>query len=224
MSNKERIKELISSSILFAGMKSEQIAALVEITVLQSVTKGKQVFFEGDKAVGFYMLLNGKVKIFKSAFDGREQILHIYGPGEPFGEVPVFHGRPYPANAVIIEKGEMIFFPRDKFISLMAKNPEISLNMLGMLSLRLRQFANQIEQLSLKEVPGRLANHLIYLSQEQKRTDMVKLEVSKSHLASLLGTTPETLSRIFARMSRDKIIKISGKEVEIIDYEYLLEM
>jgi CRP/FNR family transcriptional regulator len=95
--------------------------------------------------------------------------------------------------------------------------------MLAMLSLRLRRFASQVESLSLKEVPGRLAAHLVYLAEEQGRTDQVVLDIPKGQLASLLGTSPETLSRIFARMSEEGLIRVDGKRIELLDYGELLQ-
>lgn len=219
----KNIENIIAGSPLFSGLSAEQLAGIVAITVVKEANKGESIFFEGDDAVGFYMMLEGKIKIFKTSFEGREQILHIYGPGEPFGEVPVFHGRPYPANAVSLNKGKVLFFPRQEFIDLVHANPSIALNMLAMLSMRLRRFATQIEHLSLKEVPGRLASHLLYLGEEQGSHERVTLDIPKGQLASLLGTTPETLSRIFAKMSRDGIIRISGREVDILDMDSLME-
>lgn len=216
-------ESIIAGSLLFAGLPEEQLAEIVDITVVKDVGRGDNIFFEGDAAVGFYMMVKGKVKIFKTSFEGREHILHIYGPGEPFGEVPVFHGRPYPANAVSLGKGEVLFFPRAEFIDLVHANPSIALNMLAMLSMRLRQFATQIEHLSLKEVPGRLASHLLYLGEEQGDNAKLTLDTPKGQLASLLGTTPETLSRIFARMSEDGVIRVSGREIEVVDMDKLRE-
>ena len=95
--------------------------------------------------------------------------------------------------------------------------------MLAVLSLRLRRFATQIENLSLKEVPARLANYLIYLSEEQGGRDEVTLEISKGQLASLLGTIPETLSRIFGKMSEEGLIKVNGKVISLLDRPTLAE-
>ncbi len=105
----------------------------------------------------------------------------------------------------------------------MTATPSLALSMLAMLSLRLRRFAAQVESLSLKEVPGRLAAHLIYLTEEQNRTDQVMLDIPKGQLASLLGTSPETLSRIFSKMSDEGLIRVDGKRIELLDYEELLE-
>lgn len=209
--------ELIGKSVLFGGLPAEQLDAIVKIAVEKKFAKGDTIFFEGDPGDGFYMVGEGKVKIFKMSALGKEQILHIFGPGEPFGEVPVFHGQPFPANAEALAKSSLIFFPREKFIALVHDNPSLALNMLAVLSMRLRRFVAQIEDLSLKEVPARLAGYLLYLLEEQQAEDSVELEISKGQLASLLGTIPETLSRIFAKMSDEGIIAVDGKKIHILD-------
>lgn len=216
-------REIIESSILFEGLPAQQIDALTEIAVLKNYTKGENIFFEGDLGIGFYVVGEGKVKISKISFAGKEHILHIFGGGEPFGEVPVFNGKPFPATAEALMKTRTIFFPRDKFVTLVEANPSLALNMLAVLSFRLRKFATQIENLSLKEVPARLASYLIYLSEEQKSESVVELDISKGQLASLLGTIPETLSRIFAKMSDEGLIEVNGKRISLLDPEGLRE-
>jgi len=210
-------RELISASFLFGGLPEEQLEAVACIAVEKRFEKGASVFHEGEPGNGFYMVAEGKVKIFKMSWAGKEQILHIFGPGEPFGEVPVFHGSPFPANAETLVKSVLLFFPRVKFIALVEENPSLALHMLAILSLRLRRFVDQIENLSLKEVPARLAGYLLYLLEEQGGEDSVELEISKGQLASLLGTIPETLSRIFARMSDEGLIAVDGKKIRILD-------
>jgi CRP-like cAMP-binding protein len=83
--------------------------------------------------------------------------------------------------------------------------------------MRLREFTVQIENLSLKEVPGRLSSYLKYLSDEQKSPNTVKLAISKSQLASLLGTIPETLSRIFTKMAAARLITVQGGDIQLLD-------
>ncbi|RLC11706.1 MAG: Crp/Fnr family transcriptional regulator, partial [Deltaproteobacteria bacterium] len=163
-------------------------------------------------------------KIYKVSMDGKEQILHIYGPGSPIGEVAVFAGKNFPANAETLFKSHLLFFPRAAFVELISKNPSLSLNMLAMLSMRLRQFTIQVENLSLKEVPGRLASYLIYLAREQGAEKMVALPVSKGQLASLLGTIPETLSRILSKMSVSGLISVDGHEIKLLDLTGLADL
>lgn len=214
--------EIIESSILFAGLPQEQIVALAEIAVIKKFVKGETIFFEGDHGNGFYVVGEGKVKISKVSFAGKEHILHIFGAGEPFGEVPVFNGKPFPATAEALVKTKTIFFPRDAFVLLVEANPSLALNMLAVLSFRLRKFATQIENLSLKEVPARLAGYLVYLSKEQDNTHTLELDISKGQLASLLGTIPETLSRIFAKMNDEGLIEVNGKRITIVDFDGLI--
>jgi CRP/FNR family transcriptional regulator len=216
-------KQLLAESILFKGLTPPLLRQIADLASIKNFQRGESIFFEGDEATGFYMVGQGRVKIFKMSLDGKEQILHIFGPGEPFGEVPVFHGNPYPANAFSIELSVMLFFPRQKFIDLINSTPSLALSMLAVLSMRLRRFAAQIESLSLKEVPARLAAHLIYLAEEQNNTGAVTLEIPKGQLASLLGTSPETLSRIFTKMTGEGLIRVSGKKIEILRYDRLLE-
>lgn len=216
-------KKILSASLFFEGLSLSHLDELADIAIEKTYSRGETIFFEGDEGNGFYMVGEGKVKIFKLSPMGKEHILHIFGQSEPFGEVPVFHGWPFPASAEALVKTKTFFFPRNRFVQLVEKNPLIALNMLAVLSMRLRKFTTQIENLSLKEVPARLANHLIYLSEEQGCGDKVELEISKGQLASLLGTIPETLSRIFAKMTEEGLIKVNGKVIFLLDRQTLAE-
>lgn len=219
----EKKKKIIANSLLFSELPEEQLDKVAAIAVPKSFRRGEHIFFEGDDGDGFYMVADGQVKIFKMSLDGKEQILHIFGPGEPFGEVPVFHGKPFPANAMAMVQTHLLYFPRRQFIDLLTANPSLALNMLAVLSLRLRRFAAKIESLSLQEVPGRLADYLLYLAEEQGSTARVTLDIPKGQLASLLGTIPETLSRIFARMTDEGLIRVEGRIIYIDDFEGLRE-
>ena len=216
-----RIREVIEASGLFQGLPVHEIDEIVAIVIEKKYGRGETIFFEGDPGIGFYMVSEGRVKIFKMSMNGKEHILHIFGEGEPFGEVPVFHNQPFPATAEALVKSSVLFFPRDRFVQLVMRTPSIALNMLAVLSMRLRRFASQIESLSLKEVPERLAGYLLYLLEEQGREDSVELEISKGQLASLLGTIPETLSRIFAKMTEEGLIEVVGRRINILDGQRL---
>jgi CRP/FNR family transcriptional regulator, dissimilatory nitrate respiration regulator len=216
MSNRLHIIENVP---LFNGLPIEHLTDLSKIALEKTYGRGETIFMEGDDGNGFYVILEGKVKIFKLSAEGKEQILHIFGSGEPFGEVPVFSGKPFPANAQALSNSTLAFFPKNRFIALINANPSLALNMLAVLSMRLRQFTVQVENLSLKEVPERLAGYLLFLSKEQENPHVVTLPISKGQLASLLGTIPETLSRIFAKMSSEGFIRVEGKKITITNPE-----
>ena len=220
----KEIDHIISDIPLFNGLPEDQLQAIKQIAVEKKVNKGEAIFSEGDKGKGFYVVLEGRVKIYKVSAEGKEQILHIFGQGQPFGEVPVFAGQKFPANAQAISKGRVLFFPRTAFVTLITENPSLSLNMLAVMASKLREFSVQIENLSLKEIPARLASYLIYLAEEQQSGEAVTLVISKGQLASMLGTIPETLSRIFAKLSGQGLINVQGPKIALLDREGLEDL
>jgi CRP/FNR family transcriptional regulator len=220
----EKIMDIIARTPLFGGLPEEQLQAVCAITVTRRFAKGEIVFTEGQPGSGFYVVMSGRIKIFKVSAEGKEQILHIFGPGEPFGEVPVFSGKPFPASAEAIAQSRLLFFPKQAFVDLTSAMPSLALNMLAVLSLRLRQFTVQIENLSLKEVPGRLASYLVYLAAEQAADDTVALTISKGQLASLLGTIPETLSRMMAKMAGLGLIEVAGRTIRLLNRDALEDL
>jgi CRP-like cAMP-binding protein len=214
----------IGSIPFFEELPNEQIDDLSMIVSDQEFHRGQIIFSEGDEGTGFYVVVSGRVKIFKLSPEGKEQILHIFGPGDPFGEVAMFSGQHFPANAEAMEASRLFFFPRDSFSDLIKRNPSLALNMLAILSRRLRRFANLIDDLSLKEVPGRLAAHLLFLTGRKEGADELELAITKSQLASLLGTIPETLSRILGKMTAQGLIETDGRRIKILDREALEDL
>ncbi|MDR3567399.1 MAG: Crp/Fnr family transcriptional regulator [Syntrophobacteraceae bacterium] len=211
----------ISKCPLFNGLPAQQIGELAKICLEQSYEKGREIFSEGDSAEGFYLVTSGKIKVYKLSFEGKEQILHIFDAGEIAGEVPVFTGGSYPASAQAIEPARTLFFPRTSFMELVEREPTIAVSLLALLSHRLRRFTHMIEDLSLKDVPGRLAAHLIYLGERYPGGQTLELEITKTQLASLLGTIPETLSRILTRMAQQGILTVEGRKIRVLDREAL---
>ena len=211
--------ETLKNIALFSGLTEDDLAKISAISSRLYFKKEEMIFHEGDKATGFYMVEKGKVKIFKRSFEGKEQILHIYDSGNAFGEVPVFAGKNFPASAMSLEKSGIIYFPRDKFVQLISIAPELSMNFLADLARRLREFTVQIENLTLKEVPARLSAYFITLSQEQKNQKKIILPISKVQLSNLIGTAPETVSRILKKMTEASLIEVQGKTIIIKDIQ-----
>lgn len=220
-----KLTDQVAAIPLFQGLSRGECEDLAMIVVDQVIRRGQTIFEEGDEGEGFYVVVSGRVKVFKLSPDGKEQILHIFGAGEPFGEAAVFAGEKFPANAEALEESRVFFFPRPAFVELIGQNPSLALNMLAVLSRRLRKLSSLVEDLSLKEVPGRLAAYLLYLSEGNKKAVEVQLDVSKNQLASLLGTIPETLSRILAKLTREGFIKSNGpRQIRLLDRKGLEEL
>lgn len=213
--------EALKRTDLFAGMDDDQAARLAETASVRSVDKGEIIFHDGEKADGFYSVISGKVRIYRSSPTGKEQIIHVFGPGRAFGEVPMFQGADFPASAQALAKGKVLYFPRDAFGRMMASDPDLAMATIGLLAARLRSLVNQVSALSLKEVPARLATYLLLLKSSQK-TDSLELDLPKGQIASYLGTIQETFSRILRKMSEQGLIEVHGRQVTILDEDRLI--
>lgn len=223
-----KIIEILRKSLLFSGLGAENLAEVAAISNLRSFTKGESLFAEGEPATGFYLLADGGIKLCKVSPDGREKVLHFVHPGETFAEAAFFGDGRYPAEARAIEKGEAVFFPREAFMGLLERNPQFSLNLIVSLSLLLRRFARQIEELSFAEVPARLASYLCELIDRKSTSFQGKtyldLEMKKGELASRLGTVSETLSRTLRKLKEERIIDVEGSRVIVYDLARLKEL
>ena len=216
------IKTVIKSCHLFSGVTDQDLELLTDVCRLQNYLKGQVVFTQGDDASGFYVVASGKVKLYKLSPDGKERILHIVLTGGSFAEAAIFGDGCYPAFAEPISKTQLIFFHKREFLNLLHSHSQIAINMIGGLSKFLRQFATQIEDLTFKDVPGRLARYLIDLGGDDN--NLVELPISKSQLASNLGTVSETLSRTFRKLSDEAIISVKGKQIVILDIDRLFDL
>ena len=211
----------LSQTQLFQGLSPQEIEVVNQIVVYKTFSKGEHIFWEGEPCDGFYLIKKGKVKIFQMSTLGKEQILHIFETGGNFAEVSAFDGKCFPASAIAITNTELLFFPRSDFLTLLEKYPTLAINMLATFARHLRRFARLVEDLSLKEVPARLAVYLLDLRESHGNTDIIQLDIPKSQLAALLGTIPETLSRVFYKLSSEGLITIHGSEIQLLDLKGL---
>jgi CRP/FNR family transcriptional regulator len=209
-------------------MKEEDLKKITTTASSRQIKKKEILFSDGEEARGFYVILSGKVKLYKVSPEGKEQILHIVSAPDAFAEAALFLEGNYPAFAEALSDSRLLFFPKREFIHLIEKNPQLSINMIITLSQYLKRFALLIEELSLKEVSSRIAKYFIDLSlksvKEGKNPKEVELDLSKTQLASKLGTISETLSRTLAKMKAKGIIDVKRNKILILKREVLEEL
>ena len=220
--------DLLRRCPLFAGLKEEDLKRIRAIASLKKVQKKEILFSDGEEARGFYVILSGKIKLYKVSAEGKEQILHIVSAPDAFAEAALFLEGSYPAFAEALTDCQLLFFPKRDFIRLIEKNPQLSINMIVTLSHYLKRFASLIEELSLKEVSSRVAKYLIDLqmksTKEGKSPKEVELDLSKTQLALKLGTISETLSRTLGKMKVKGIIEVKKNRIFILNREALEEL
>lgn len=210
------MRNAIDKISFFSGLEETHLEALARISSSSHFEKNEIICSEGQEAGGLYAVADGLVRIFKASLNGKEQILHVFGPGEVFAEVALFKGAALPATAQALEPSEIVFIPKREFVELIREAPDLALSMLALLSLRLRSFVSKIEELSLKEVPARFAQHVLLLQAAQGGRDIL-LDLPKGQLAALLGTIPETLSRILKKFSESNLLDIQGQSIRILN-------
>jgi CRP/FNR family transcriptional regulator len=220
--------ELIKTNPLFSGLDEAGLSKIRGITTLTTYKKGNILFSQGDEAHGFYLVVTGKIKIYRMSPQGQEYIMRIVGPGETIAEAAVFSGKTYPASAEALEDSRLYYLKKSDFLYLIQESPQLALNMMTGLSLLLRQLAQQVEDLSLKEVSARLARFLLdealKVAPVPSNGLKIPLEMKKGLLASRLGTIGETLSRTLAKMKQRDIIQINQKVITLKNIEALKEI
>jgi len=220
--------DLLLRCPLFAGLKEEELRKVKAIALPRRIGKKEIVFSEGEAAKGFYILLSGRIKLFKVSPEGKEQILHVVAAPDAFAEAALFQEGTYPAFAETLSDCQLFFFPKRDFVQLIERNPQLSINMIVSLSHYLKKFSLLIEELSLKEVSSRIAKHVIDLSLKASKDGRVpaevELDLSKTQLALKLGTISETLSRTLAKMKNKGIIDVKKSRILILNREALEQL
>ena len=214
------IEKYLKKTSLFNCLNGFQIARLGRAIAIKSHKKGALIFSEGDPASGFYIVAEGKVKVYKLSAQGKEYIMNVFTSGQTIAEVTVFSGKDYPAYAQAITNSTLLFLPKLQLLDILREYPEIALRMLAALSERQRRFAETIEDLSLRDVSCRLAKYLLNLA-GQKKSNTFSLDMQKSELALKLATIPETLSRNLKKLKIRKLISLKDNRVTILNLEGL---
>lgn len=191
------------------------LAALARVSIVREFARGRAVFDEDAPAAGIFVVRHGRVKLVRRSPGGREQILHVEGPGATLAEVPTFDGGGYVATAVAVDDVRVLFVPRRALLDLCRRRPAVALGVILVLARRLRGFAGLIEDLALREVAARVARWLLA---EMERTggDVVRLG-SREDVAARVGTVRELVSRSLTRLERAGTIERRGRNVRVRD-------
>ncbi len=210
---------------MFRNLSESGLENLVSGCRIQILNKGDYLFHEAEVADGFYVVHSGAVNVHRVTEEGREQVIRVFYPGECFGEVILVGNQTYPASAKAIESTQVILIPTAFFKREIRRDPGLAISILASMSLHLRYLVETIESLKLRQAESRVAQWLIRQLQEQglewETRPALTLPLAKHLLASQLGITSETLSRVFARLRKLDLISIEGKSISFHSPERL---
>ena len=220
---------------LFAQLDDEQLARIAAIARPVLLPAERTLFLQGDPASAFFLLAEGRLKVFKLLRDGRTATIRHVEAGQTFAEAALFHEE-YPSSTETMSVCRLYRFDTQEVLQLLLAEPQVAVNLLAAMAHLLGLLNRRVEELLLP-VPARLARYLLALADAQLQPPagppaaagepasprVVTLPTSKRELASRLGTVPETLSRTFDRLKRAQVIRMSGDHelIEILSFEKL---
>jgi CRP/FNR family transcriptional regulator len=212
MDTQERGK-VLSGSVIFSALSQEELGTIAGLASLRCFHEGEHILWEGSPSLWFYIVERGKVKIVKQSPSGKEFILNVFTPGEMFGEVAAFEGRPYPASARAMGETCVLGVGREDFLSFLAKNPTVTLKIIRVLGERLKQAHNRLRDLAGERVEQRIASILLMLASKLGP----ELPFARQDIADMSGTTIETAIRVMSRFGKGRIVRSRRGRVTILD-------
>lgn len=211
----------LSKIFLFEACSSQELRLIEASTSLKNLAKGDLLFSDGQKASAFFIIVSGSIKIYKLSSEGNEHIIHVQVPGDLVAEAAIFDKETYPAFGEALEATTLIRISKENFITLLCRNPEMTIKILAAYSRRLRFLVGRLEELSLHDIKSRLATYICKNSQLKAGQYVCQLNFSKKDFAALLGTIPETLSRTLSFFKKQAILIEKGTKIIIQDIEKL---
>lgn len=210
---------LLRNCKLFSDLNQSELDALQQVAVRREFRKGQIIFNEGDPPRGFYLVVSGAVKVYRVGPDGRERVFHVVEAGDSFAEAAMFMDK-YPATAeAIVSATTAIQIEKNGFKQLLARDPKLSFKLIGALVKWLSHMRNALTDLTLKEVPARFASYVLSLPGSSDKP--VKITISKTTVAQMLGTTKETFSRLLHRLAEHRILTYRGTQIKILNRKRL---
>lgn len=213
------IKSYINSIIYFEGINQEELTYITENCIFHTYTSGEAIFLEGDPAEGLWIVEKGRIKIFKLSLDGNEHILHLRGPGKTFNDIAALDGGSNPANAAALSSEVQVWLvPSTVITDVLARNPQVALNIIRLMAKRVRSLVGQIEDLAFYSVIVRLARFLL---KQPEDTSLSGQGVTRTAIAAHLNTTPQTISVALREIESAGAIQFDRHQVTIIDEDKL---
>lgn len=207
---------------LFQRLPEEAMRELCNRAHLRKLEAGNTLFHQGDKAERFYFLADGQVKLHRSLGNGRDKLVEVIRPGNSFAEALLFTGvKVYPVSASALKDSTIVSLEGASYRRLLEEHPQIALDILATLSVRLHQRLNEIDTLTLANASQRVIRFL--LLEQENNGGLIDFDVPKCLVASRLGIQPETFSRILHRFVDAGMIRIDRRRIHVLDQQALVE-
>ncbi|GAB4136468.1 Crp/Fnr family transcriptional regulator [Thermopirellula anaerolimosa] len=210
-----QLVQILQDCPFFSRLDEQRFARLFAMSRLVKFRKGQLIFRQGQACPGIYIVGTGLVRIFQRGPQGREQVLHIVGPGGTFAEVAAIGGFDCPANAEAVTAAVCALVPQEPFHMWIHEDHRLCLALLLGLTIWTRHLVGLLEDVTLRDASGRLARWLLTATPDD---GIIRLPSLKKHLASQLNITSETLSRTLKRLEEAGVIAAGGRgAIRVLD-------
>jgi CRP/FNR family transcriptional regulator len=209
--------QTLRRTAIFSGLPESSLARCAGCCHLRKLDKGEVLFHEGAATDGFFVVHSGAINVHKISAGGKEQVICVFYPGESFGEIALAENLGYPASAVAIEPSQVILIRRDAFRHEVQRDPDLAMRIIASISQHLRFLVETIEDLKLKQAESRLAQWLLReAGPDDGHPATVALPLAKRLLASQLGISPETFSRVLAAWREAGVVEVNGRDIHLL--------
>lgn len=211
---------------VFCNLDDKQLKELNVEKACNFYKKGQLVFFEGNKPQGLYCINYGKVKVFQTGLEGKEQILRLAKEGDILGYRTLISGGTYSASAMAMEDSTICMVPKKTFFDLLQANSELSTRVMQLLSHDLKEAEHRITELAQKPVRERMAETILMLKEFyglERDNQTIDAAISRDDIANITGTATETAIRVLSDFKNEKLIDLKGKKIRILNQNMLLK-
>jgi len=216
----ETTREVLKKSHLFSSLTDEQLDRVCQHSATEKFHEGQALFRQGDSVNYFYLVIAGRIKLFRLSPDGQEKIIDIVTEGNTFAEALMFMDQPhYPVSAAALSRAEVICIDTRDFKAMLCDSIETCFLLMGDMSSRLRRLIHEIDTLSLHTGTCRVASYILQSAPDDR--DTFNLDIAKRVIASRLSVKPETLSRIMKDLHQRGILTVEGSKITIHDRQAL---
>ncbi|MDF2035541.1 Crp/Fnr family transcriptional regulator [Cytobacillus oceanisediminis] len=224
----EEIKGVLSQFSLFKELNNEELDKVVEISISREWKKGSHVFLQDDPLDNVYFINNGRVKIYRSDINGKEQIVAILTKGEMFPHVGFFRKGGYPAFSEVLENAQLVVVPISQFEKVLIENPELCIKVFKVLGEKIVDLQERLEAQILNNTYEQIIKLLVRLAKMHGKklengSFLLKGDFTNKDLANMIGTTRETVSRTLTKMKKEMLIETDQDGHLIINPDHLLE-
>jgi len=213
--------EHIKSNPYFSGLAPAELESIKKFIFEMEAEKGKLLLLEGEHAEALYFVVSGAVKVFKTSADGREQILQIIRPRESFNDVPVFDGGSNLASAQPMGPVVLYGIRNSDMETILRTHPRVALNVIHILSQKLRHVVSLVEELSFKHISARLAKILLEYAGDGAGSAQ---RLTQQEMAAMAGTAREMIGRSLKELEHEGMVKLERHRIVITDKEALRRM